>query len=426
MKRVLFQSVFIFCCAAALPLVASLPLVRTASAEPNPASGEAAQAAQATVVVNACDLGAVADGKTDVAEAIQAAIDRVARTGGRVVLPAAERPYLIGRTLRIAADNIELDATGATIQLADGASSHKKVHCLLVTGTESRPIRGIVVRGLTVDANYWQQQNAAQPRGIECRWASEVLFDRVTVRRAWVSLAFARGSSHCEARDCVVTQWHNDGFDANGDGVTRSAHHIRFVRCRAVDSPDESAGGLPGRRDDAWEIEDGATDIELVDCVVRNAGGKAFGVRNHPPTGRHTRNVQFIRFQATDAGPGWIASRTHDNSVAGIQLTDCQMDAGLKLQSPIRDLRIRGGRFAGPITSGIDGGVGPLRNAEVVGAEIESLHVNLKPSHDGAEAYQPTFTLRQVKLAKRPIVEGAAEHLRLEDCQLPTDHDVHR
>lgn len=47
---------------------------------------------------------------------------------------------------------------------------------------------------------------------------------RVHVKRAWVSLAFAAGAEDGEARDCVVTQWHNDAFDA-ADGARR----IQFI-----------------------------------------------------------------------------------------------------------------------------------------------------------------------------------------------------
>lgn len=380
------------------------------------------------VVVNVRDLGARADGQTDDAPAIQEAIDRVSRSGGRVLLPPAEQPYLIARSLVIAADNVELEGTGATVRLADGASSGKAVNCLTVAGTEHKPVRGVVVRGLTVDANYWQQPQAKQPRGIECKWATHVLFDKVTVRRAWVSLAFSRGSNHSEARDCTVTQWHNDGFDANGDGVTGSTHHIRFVRCRAVDSPNESAGGLPGSRDDAWEIEDGATDIELLDCVVANAAGKSFGVRNHAPAGRHTRNVVFVRFRSTQAGPGYAMSLSHENSVSGLKLVDCQSDAGLSLRGPICDLEISGGKFTGPVTldTAGSGPNRPPRNTTITGAEMTQLTVNLKPGHDGREAYQPTLDLRQTKVLERFLVLGDRHRLGVVDCQLPADQASRR
>ncbi len=63
---------------------------------------------------------------------------------------------------------------------------------LILAGTEHTPVRGVVVRGLTVDANCWHQQ-AKQPRGIECKWATHVSFDKVAVRRARVSLALLWG-----------------------------------------------------------------------------------------------------------------------------------------------------------------------------------------------------------------------------------------
>jgi hypothetical protein len=112
---------FLLCCCPGLVLAAEPAVIpqgikpvrpgATDNASPNPA-----------VVVNARDLGARGDGKTDDATAIQEAINRVARTGGRVLLPPSEHPYLVGRSLVIAGDNVELDGTGAAIQLADGAS----------------------------------------------------------------------------------------------------------------------------------------------------------------------------------------------------------------------------------------------------------------------------------------------------------------
>jgi hypothetical protein len=64
------------------------------------------------VVVNVRDLRARADGQTADAPAIQQAINRVARTGGCVLLPPSEHPYLIGCSLAIAADNVELEGGG--------------------------------------------------------------------------------------------------------------------------------------------------------------------------------------------------------------------------------------------------------------------------------------------------------------------------
>jgi hypothetical protein len=371
--------------------------------------------------INVRDLGASGDGRADDEPAIQQAINRVSATGGRVLLPPSERPYLIGSSLVIAADNVELDATGATVQLADGASSGKEVNCLVVGGTEEKPVRGVIVRGLSVDANYWNQQEAKRPRGIECKWATNVLFENVTVRRAWVSLAFSQGSTYSEARDCTVTQWHNDGFDASGDGVTGATHHIKFVRCRAVDSPNQSDGGLPGSRDDAWEIEDGAADIELIDCVVENAGGKSFGIRNHPPSGRHTRNITFVRFRSTNAGPGYAMSLSQDNSVDGIKLVDCQSDAGLSFRGPICDVEITGGKFTGPVSfsAASVGPPGPPRNVAISGAEFAELAVNLQRGNDGQNDYQPTLAMTQTKVFKRFVVVGDKQHLSVKNCQLP-------
>jgi hypothetical protein len=188
-----------------------------------------------------------------------------------------------------------------------------------------------------------------------------------------------------------------------------------------VDSPNQSDGGLPGNRDDAWEIEDGASDIELIDCVVRNAGGKSFGLRNHPPSGRHTRDITFVRFRSTKAGPGYAMSLSHDNSVSSIKLVDCQSDASLSFRGAIRDVEITGGRFTGPVSLSTAGAGSPRapRNVTITGAEIAELSVNLRPSNDGRVAYQPALTLKQMKILERFVVLGDRKHLSAVECQLP-------
>ena len=107
-------------------------------------AGSALGQATPGTITSVTDLGAKGDGKTDDAAAIQAAIDRVSRTGGRVLIPKAASPYLIGRSLVIAADNVALCGPGATLRLADGAGSGKIVDCIEIRGTEAQILGGHV------------------------------------------------------------------------------------------------------------------------------------------------------------------------------------------------------------------------------------------------------------------------------------------
>jgi len=107
---------------------------------------------------NIADFGAVADGRSDCAEAIQKALDTAGKHGGgRVVIPAADKPYLVRRTIRMSYSNVQLLGTGATLQLADNSIKGSNCHVLDVTGGSGQPITGVGVCGLTIDGNFWNQ-----------------------------------------------------------------------------------------------------------------------------------------------------------------------------------------------------------------------------------------------------------------------------
>jgi len=379
---------------------------------------------------NVRDFGARADGKSDDAPAIQRAIDAASQAGGRVLLPPSEQPYLLGSSLVVAAGDVELFGPGATIKLADGASAGKIVDCIEIKGTEHSPIRNVAIRGLTIDANYWNQPGAKNPRGIDSDWATGLLIEHVTIERAFVGLTFGRGVTHSEARDCLITQWHNDGYDVSADGFTAATHHVRFVRCRATNSPDEDQGGLPGRRDDAWEIEDGCTDVELIDCVAEDAGGTAFGVRSH----RHNKPVEMRRIVFTRCTArrmrrfAWCVRGTSAQvTTRGVRLIDCASDSPCAFYKGVSDVEIAGGKFTAAILIGMHRDTekarqapsAPARNVVISRAEVAVLKANLKPGHDGERAYQPTLGLLGATVARTFEIFGDRKHLQAADCRLP-------
>ena len=390
----------------------------------------AGQDQQPAVVVNVRDLGAIGDGQTNDTQAIQQAIDQVAKTGGRVLLPPSKKPYLIRTALTIKASNTELYGPGATIKMADHAIDGKVIDCVEILGTEKNVIRNITVRGLTIDANYWQQKESYNPRGIDSDWATKVLIDKVTIQRPFVGLTFGLGVTHSEARDCVITQWHNDAYDASGDGRSGSCHHIRFVRCQAVDSPNERDGGLPGSRDDAWELEDGCFDVELVDCLVKNAGGTGFGVRNHSsPTRVDTRNIRFLRCRAMGLKSRGFYVRGGSDlvTISKVALIDCQSDSLCTFYQGAQDIHIKGGKFSGPVLVGMaadnkksrDLANAPAQNVSLEAVQFAVLKLNLQPGTQGKLSYQPVVRGTKVHVTNQLEVFGSTEHLQLRESRVP-------
>ena len=369
------------------------------------ATARAAQAADISVL----DFGAVADGKTDCADAIAKALAAAGKAGGgRVILPAAKQPYLVGRTVRVAQSNVEFLGQGATLKMADTAIASSKSHALHLSGSKTAPIRNVTVRGLTVDANFWNQKNTVprtrrgktvqvflKPRGILVEYAQNALLDKVHVRRAWVSLAFGRGVVNGEARDCTVSQWHNDGFDA-----AQAARDIRFTRCKAFSARHGANGGLSGRRDGAWEIEEGVRDVTMTDCVVEGTDAIGFKLRSHN-TVTVNRNVRFIRCKVLPPSTtGWlILGRDHDTRTVGALLEECETAGGVLCANGAEDVTIKGGRF-GSVT------LRWPRSAVVEGARMGQVNIWAEETSDGKEAFRPKITLKNVQVSDVPLIIG--------------------
>ena len=372
--------------------------------------GPAATAGGSAVVpvrVTVTAFGAVSDGRTPTAAAIQAAIDSVSETGGEVVVPASDRPYLLETGLTIRADNVRLTGPGATLLMGDGAIAGEIIDVIEVQGTPEDPVEGVVVSGLTLDGNYWSQHGSYNPRGFDSEYAHGLLVENVTITRAFVGLTFGLGVEDAEARDCRVTRWYDDAFNASGDGYSGGARRIRFVRCVAEDSPDEGQGGLPGNRNNAWEIEDGTHDVELIDCVVRNAGGNGFAVRNHgwdrPVV---TSNTRLIRCRAENvARLGFhVRGQRYPNSLDGVLVRDCVSDSVSVFEKDVRGLMIERSRFGATVT------IGPAREAVIRDTAFSRLRVwsqAVRGDAGGAGGYFSSYLFERCTFEVPPSVWGA-------------------
>jgi len=251
-----------------------------------------------STVFDVTDYGAKADGQSDCTAAIRKAIAGAAEAGGgKILIPPAENPYLISDSIELHAGNLHLVGTGATVYLKDGSAvgrtdAETMLHIIKINGTKDGPIENVSVAGLTIDANYWGQADgtaawqasakiAGVTRGIQVGHAHKVLIDNVAIKRSFVGMTFGLGSHNCEARDVKVTQFHHDGFGVTPERVDGGASNITFLRCLVADSLHGRNGGLPGNRVKGWEIEEGAHNIKVIDCVVRNTDAHGFFIRPH-------------------------------------------------------------------------------------------------------------------------------------------------
>jgi putative membrane-bound dehydrogenase-like protein len=115
-------------------------------------------------VVNVVSIGAKADGTTDDSAAFQTAIDRIAKTGGRILVPWGVHPYRIARPLVVSSDHVEFWGPGARLQFTDGAGL-----------TASGPLRNLALRGLRIESS-------GAGTAVQLRGAAEVELEDLQVK----------------------------------------------------------------------------------------------------------------------------------------------------------------------------------------------------------------------------------------------------
>ncbi|MEL6328800.1 MAG: hypothetical protein AAFR38_03995 [Planctomycetota bacterium] len=304
-----------------------------------------------------------------------------AEPGDTVVLSSRREAYEIRSAITIDRDGITLEGTGATVRFADNAMGGKIIDCIEVVGTPEDPVEGVIVRGFTIDANYWNQPSSHNPRGFDSDHATGLLVKDVTITNAFVGLTFGMGVGDASAVGCRVTRYFDDAFNASGDGVSGGCRGIEFVDCVAEDAPNEvspgtfdpitgGAGGPAGHRNNAWEIEDGAQDVRVIRCVVRNVDGNGFAVRNHGGEVA-TSGVVFEGCRAESVrGFGWhVFSGGYPNTVEDITLRDCTTDSVVRLHKDIRGLTLRSCDFGAAVT------LGPCRGMVATGCSFTWLRI---------------------------------------------------
>ncbi|MBQ15934.1 MAG: hypothetical protein CMJ65_02290 [Planctomycetaceae bacterium] len=373
--------------------IAVLTILLALPAGPSPAAAPSQRS------VSVVMFGAIADGKTDCRQPIQKAIASVAAAGGGIVrFPKSDKPYLVGGTITLTSSDVVLLGPGATIKLADGAANgtrgqrttESQVHVIRVTGTPQRKLRNIGIKGLTIDANIHRQADFYNPRAIVIERAEHVLVADVTIVRTFVGLDFGAGSSHCEARNCIIHDWTEDGFDASGDadkGSGAITTDIRFVNCHAR--------GAPNSTGNAWEIEDGVRRVRVVDCSVTDVPrGNAFGIRHHWTAGPIdvSSDIELRRVTIKNVGGKYgiysnsaPRDRFPTNRLTDVRLHDVICPAPVLFYGPMENILIEGGKY-GTIHLGWDygskskpnpGDPRPLVNTTVRIRNAQAGHINI-------------------------------------------------
>jgi hypothetical protein len=296
-------------------------------------------------------FGAVPDGSTDSAPAIQRALDAAAAEGGgTVLLPPAPLPYLLRDGLRITSSNIRLAGQGAKLQVAGGAFNGAPRPAIHILGSVDRPIAAVHLSGFSLDANYYSLRDSKDSKGIVVQLAQDVTVEDVSVTRAYVGVSVRR-CQRVQVRRVTVTDYAEDAFDAGGDGDTvdnGKSFDILFDEVVARDAPRAAADG------NGFEIEDGATRVRVLNSLVENVAGNGAGLRNHlkGEGQNHTSSIEFrnVIFRNTRgayaifcaAPPPSIQDR---NSYSHVRLINLQAEAPSAFWGPINGLSIEGGTY---------------------------------------------------------------------------------
>jgi len=91
-------------------------------------------------ILNVVSLGAAGDGATDDSAAFQKAIDQLAKTGGRVLVPWSVKSFRIAKPLVVSSDHLEFWGPGALLEFVGDAT-------LIASGVSDLSRRGLRIKG---------------------------------------------------------------------------------------------------------------------------------------------------------------------------------------------------------------------------------------------------------------------------------------
>lgn len=261
--------------------------------------------------------------------------------------------------------------------LAGGVMSTNSPPMLLFEGTQEQPVRNVSLRGLTVDANYFNQTGQPKSKAVVFKFVVDSQVEDVRIIRPYVGLSIRR-SQNVEARGVTVTDYQEDAFDAGGDADEvpgGKAIGIHFIDVVAKDAPRCARDG------NAFEIEDGAQRVLIENALVQAVAGNGAGLRNHKSENNHSanvelRNVSFRQIGGDFALVGRAAARElgTSNSYRGIRLLNVTaLDAPVALAGPITGLEVVGGTYADLQLGFLNAGEAPTQSAALGEASVRDV-----------------------------------------------------
>jgi len=233
-----------------------------------------------------------------------------------------------------------------------------------------------------------------------------------------------------------VTNWDHDGFGASGRGINGGCTDVRFIRCKAVNTP---------RCIKAWEIEEGAQRVRLEDCRIENLGGTGTGfyVRHHAYRWPLlVDDVEFVRCSVSNiSGQGFLIvtvplSRSTIRPyirTRNVRLIDCTSDAPVTIGVGVEDVKVQGGRFGALMGIGLYAAGSeraplanaPARSVTIEDATVREIKINANTGNGSGVLedkhypdYEPRIRLRRVTAPGGVEILGPEENVAMDACRI--------
>lgn len=184
-----------------------------------------------------CGYGAVMDGATDDAAAIQAAIDDLPTTGGCILVPPGTA--MVSTTLLLAGSagtksNVTLMGFGNASVLKLKASATDAP--LIRLGYGPTKSTGMQVRDLRLEGNATNNSTATQQCGVSLEDSIGAYVANVTANDFNADGMTINGSEAGHISMCQLTN--NDRYGIGSGADQKTASHIRITKCRIYDNDD--------------------------------------------------------------------------------------------------------------------------------------------------------------------------------------------